>query len=159
MNDENHREMARQFWEVYELLELDSSHDSQGTVSTGSSREPDNKPWDQIQTLRETTFRCKPINIYFERKSQIEIGIRATKRGDGAKYCIFEKIKQFWQGLIEMQSTFQAFEYNNPRTWRQHLQGTATSGYPTWNGKAMQQVALLRRCFFPRRDVIRWVQC
>jgi hypothetical protein len=56
MNDENHREMARQFWEVYELLELDSSHDSQGTVSTGSSREPDNKPWDQIQTLRETTF-------------------------------------------------------------------------------------------------------
>jgi hypothetical protein len=23
----------------------------------------------------------------------------------------------------------------------------------------MQQVALLRRCFFPRRDVIRWVQC
>jgi hypothetical protein len=25
-----------------------------------------------------------------------------------------------------------------------------------WHGKAMQQTALLRRCFYPRRDVIKW---
>jgi hypothetical protein len=26
----------------------------------------------------------------------------------------------------------------------------------TWHGKAMQQTELLRRCFYPRRDVIKW---
>lgn len=26
-----------------------------------------------------------------------------------------------------------------------------------WPGKAMQQIVLLRRCFYPRRDVIKWL--
>jgi hypothetical protein len=82
------------------------------------------------------------------------IGLGADTGMEGDPW---EGNQQYWYLLRLLYNTQSTKDSeHNPCTWRRHTIPASSMFELAWLGKAMQRVALLRRCLFPRRDVIRW---
>jgi hypothetical protein len=164
----DHHEVVWQLFETINKLELEltgiedmSSLDSCDTQSCGS----DETNWEQVRIHPTMRYKYKPINLFFERKctskTSTPIGEHtmttqvqnvatngSTMRGDRPYLGVTQQIISRLLVPHRDMALFmeEAMGYSNSRNRQDKKQ----------LGKATQIQALLRRCFFPRRDVIRW---
>jgi hypothetical protein len=176
MDEEDRQEMVQQFFMLLGTPESDSTCtdvlsparalDSFDVQSFGSEE----SSWEQERVHPTLCFKYKPINTYFERKSthekttsnhgmtmklhtvvaSVELR-RATKR-----QCLQLAVtKQSLSSMISQQTALESIS----QTWKRLKRVTIHIGNRLYKmqciGRAIQQVALLRRCFYPRRDVIK----
>jgi len=98
-------------------------------------------------------YKYKPINLFFERKSTTNTTIQALDDND---------LEANDQVVVEMQKLLtqcasNTQQENTSRTHRQLTLNGSCFGISQLDlGKAMKQIELSRRGFYPRRDKIKW---
>jgi hypothetical protein len=149
------QEVALQILDTLNKLEMELAStddwDSYETQTCGSEE----SPWEQDRVHPTLNYKYKPINSFFERKSACTKNITQQVLKD-------EDLEANNQVVVEMQQSLTQFASNTQQentscTQRQlTLNGSCFGTSQLDLGKAMQQIELSRRGFYPRRDVIKW---
>jgi hypothetical protein len=166
------QEVAQQLLETLNKLEAELSYPSPISALLNSyetSSDGSEDSWEQERSHPTLQYKYRPINLYFERKSTTKtqtIGTStetiqsktvaariANKKGSKRPYL--GVTRQVISGLLDIQREME----EHKKTWKMpQLSESVRNCVQKMQqiGKAIQQITLLRRCFFPRRDVIKW---
>lgn len=168
------REVVEQLFETLNRLESDLIHaedrslrDSYEVYSCGS----DESSWEQERVHPTLQYKYKPINLFFERKSTNTKTTPISKptmtttpptvaaNGLAKREVVSRSYLGVTRQTIARLLTLQRYLAITMSSWKlplltiQICNGVQKIQHI---GKAIDKVALLRRCFFPRRDVIKW---